>query len=233
MLNLRHRLWSWPMIAGNLEIEVPCTLPAVVIAGFWLSSIKAYGEKADPDYPISAKARAAIAKFLPAALTVGGEARIGVQRLPLLPPPHELRGAAEDRAGLPVAELHDRQHRIAIRRDIEDRSGDDQGPGPRHAVRLALVQNTFAARAARVIRPGHADEATGLAADRAREARRAAAQVAAVKPLPHRLAVERRVHPDEDKGQRQQRIDAGREPDRHQIAEFHIGDEHAEHEDFE
>src|SRR3984893_9938664 len=84
LLNLRHRLWSWPMIAGNLEIEVPCTLPAVVIAGFWLSSIKAYGEKADPDYPISAIARAAIAKFLPAALTVGGEARIGVQRLPLL-----------------------------------------------------------------------------------------------------------------------------------------------------
>ena len=28
LLNLRHRLWSWPMIAGNLEIEVPCTLPA-------------------------------------------------------------------------------------------------------------------------------------------------------------------------------------------------------------
>src|ERR1700730_17080005 len=28
LLNLRHRLWSRPMIAGNLEIEVPCTLPA-------------------------------------------------------------------------------------------------------------------------------------------------------------------------------------------------------------
>src|SRR6516162_2485337 len=93
--------------------------------------------------------------------------------------------------------------------------------------------SAFAARADRVVRPRHADQATGLAANGTRRTAIAAVKVAVVQPLPDRLAVEHRIHPDENKGQRQERVDAGHEPDRHQIAELYIGDKHAEDEDLD
>ena len=55
----------------------------------------------------------------------------------------------------------------------------------------------------------------------------------AVERLPDRLAIERSVGPDHHEGQCQQRIDAGTQLDLHEIAELHIGDEDAEHEDLD
>src|SRR5215472_11548425 len=95
------------------------------------------------------------------------------------------------------------------------------------------MEYAVAARAARVPGLAHADQTTGLAPDCVRKITWSAGQIAVVEPLPHRLAVECGIHPDQEEGQGEERIDTGHEPDRHQIAEFHICDEHTEYEHLE
>jgi hypothetical protein len=110
------------------------------------------------------------------------------------------------------------------------RSGDHQSPGPRDAVRLAIVHHTLATRTAVVAILRGADQTAGLASDRAGQiTARAVIRASVVQPLPYRLAVERGIHPDKDKGQAQQSVNTGCEANRDQVAELHIGDEHAEH----
>src|SRR5262249_41442837 len=145
---------------------------------------------------------------------------------------YQLLDAAEDRAWLTGAKLHDRQHRVVVCRDVKDRGGDDQSPGSRDAVRLARVQGALATRASFALILRNADHAASLAADGAGQATTGGVVCAAViEPLPHRLAIEGGIHPDEDKGQTEQCINTGRESDRHEVAELHISDEHPKDED--
>ena len=51
------------------------------------------------------------------------------------------------------------------------------------------------------------------------------------KPVAHRFVVHSAVSPDDHEGEGQQRIDAIIESNVHDIAEFHVSDEHTEHED--
>ena len=127
---------------------------------------------------------------------------------------------------------------IVVGRDVEHRGGDHQRPG---AAMLSGLRACSAERAARqqmrhalgqpasLTRP-HASQpiaceavTTGAPAS----ASRVGGELA-LDRLPYRLPVERRVGPDHHDGERQQRVDAGAERDVHQVAELHVGDEHAE-----
>ena len=100
------------------------------------------------------------------------------------------------------------------------------------------MEHAVATRAARMVRRGRGDEPTGLAPDGAGHwdavgAGQGVGPVLAVEPFPHLFAIERAVEPAQHESQRQQRIDAGLQPDVDEATQLDIGHEHAEHEDLD